>query len=72
MEKALNNKTHKVSNVLLDFIFGEPIPQPEVIEQDTEKAWQAWLDVISARDAASDKGRGDDVFERTVPMAMMH
>ncbi len=66
------NKTHKVSNVLLDFIFGEPIPQPEVIEQDTEKAWQAWLDAITARDAASDKDRDDDVFERTVPMAMMH
>ncbi len=72
MDDALNNKTHKVSNVLLDFIFGEPIPQPEVIEQDTEKAWQAWLDAIRNRDAARDKGQDDDAFERTVPMSMMH
>ena len=72
MEDALNNKTHKVSNVLLDFIFGEPIPQPEVIEQDTEKAWQAWLDAITARDADSRKGRDDAVFQCTVPMSMMH
>ena len=69
---ALINKNHKVSNVLLDFIFGEPIPQPEVIEQDTEQAWQAWLDAMIARDAVSEKARVDDTFERTVPMSLMH
>lgn len=66
----MNNKTHKVSTVLLDFIFGEPIAQPEVIEQDTEQAWQAWLDAMTARDAASDKDRDDDDFAHTVPMSM--
>lgn len=68
----MNNKTHKVSNVLLDFIFGEPIPQPEVIEQDTEKAWQAWLDAVTARDATGDRDRDDEAFARTVPMSIMH
>lgn len=68
----MNNKTHKVSNVLLDFIFGEPIPQPEVIEQDTEKAWQAWLDAVTARDATVDRDRDDEAFARTVPMSIMH
>ena len=72
MEHPLSHKIPKVSNVLLDFIFGEPIPQPEVIEQDTEKAWQAWLDAIVARDAASDKDAGGDAFMRTVPMPLMH
>lgn len=66
------NKTHKVSNVLLDFIFGEPIPQPEVIEQDTEKAWQAWLDAVTTGDATSDMDRNEEAFERTVPMSMLH
>lgn len=68
----MTNKNHKVSNVLLDFIFGEPIPQPEVIEQDTEQAWQAWLAAMIARDAASKKEGVDEPFERTVPMSLMH
>ena len=72
MEDALTHKTPKVSDVLLDFIFGEPIPQPEVIEQDTEKAWQAWLDAIVARDAVNDKDPDSNAFVRTVPMSLMH
>lgn len=72
MEDALNTKTHKVSNVLLDFIFGEPIAQPEVTELDTEKAWQAWLDAMAVRDGNADDGRKDDDFERTLPMSLLH
>lgn len=64
----MNDKTHKVSTVLLDFIFGEPIAQPEVIEQDTEQAWQAWLDAIANRGRA----QVDEKFESTVPMALLH
>lgn len=62
----MNTKAKRVSTVLLDFVFGEPIPQPVVIEQDTEQAWQEWLDAITERDAQHDK----DSFERTVPMLM--
>jgi hypothetical protein len=72
VEDGLNNKTHKVSNVLLDFIFGEPMAQPEVIEQDTEKAWQEWTDAMTARDAADDDRRDTDGFEITRPMSLMH
>jgi len=68
----MNNKTHRVSNVLIDFIFGEPNAQPEVIEEDTETAWQAWLDAMTARDAAGDDGRDDNGFEGTRPMSLMH
>ena len=50
-----------VSTVLLDFVFGEPLPAPEVIEQDTEQAWQEWLDVMADNAA-------QDGFEPTRPM----
>ncbi len=63
----MNTKAKKVSTVLLDFVFGEPIPQPVVIEQDTEQAWQEWLDAMTERDIELNK----DSFERTVPMAML-
>ena len=63
----MNTKAKKVSTVLLDFVFGEPIPQPVVIEQDTEQAWQEWLDAMSERDIELNK----DSFARTVPMAML-
>jgi hypothetical protein len=64
--KIMNVKARKVSTVLLDFVFGEPIPQPVVIEQDTEQAWQEWLDATTERDAQHNK----NAFEPTVPMAM--
>ncbi len=64
----MNDKTRKASTVLLDFIFGEPIAQPEVIEQDTEQAWQAWLEAMASKAQA----RSDDKFEATVPMALLH
>ena len=63
----MNTKAKKVSTVLLDFVFGEPIPQQVVIEQDTEQAWQEWLDAMTERDIELNK----DSFARTVPMAML-
>ena len=63
----MNTKAKQVSTVLLDFVFGEPIPQPVVIEQDTEQAWQEWLDAMTERDIELNK----DSFARTVPMAML-
>lgn len=55
-----------VSTVLLDFVFGEPLPQPEVIEQDTEKAWLEWLDAIADQESMAE-------FADTRPMRMqMH
>jgi hypothetical protein len=53
----------KLSSVVLDFVYGEPLPQPEVVEGDTETAWQRWLDAVSDADAGAD-------FEPTRPMAM--
>ena len=40
-----------VSAVLLDFVFGEPLPQPHVDERDDEQAWQDWLNAIADREA---------------------
>lgn len=63
----MSEKARKVSNVLLDFVFGEPIPQPEVVTQDTEQAWQAWLDAMTAY---ADEKEDKDGFARTMPMLM--
>ncbi len=50
-----------VSAVLLDFVFGEPVPQPEVIEHDSEQAWQEWLDARAKQEMVVE-------FEDTQPM----
>ena len=53
----------KVSTVLLDFVFGEPLPVPEVIEDDTASAWQTWPYAVANRDASQE-------FETTRPMVV--
>jgi hypothetical protein len=67
VREIMSEKARKVSNVLLDFVFGEPIPQPEVVTQDTEQAWQAWLDAMTAQENEKEDKNG---FARTVPMLM--
>jgi len=59
----MKDQARYVSTVLLDFVFGEPLPQPEVVEDDTEKAWQEWLDAIADQQAGA-------TFEDTRPMRM--
>ena len=51
-----------VSAVLLDFVFGEPLPQPEVTENNSEQAWQEWLDARDRQNVVVE-------FEDTQPMA---
>ncbi len=51
----------KVSTVLLDFVFGEPLP--EVIGDDTASAWQTWLGAVANRDVSQE-------FETTRPMVL--
>lgn len=59
-EKA---KARNVSTALLDFVFGEPLPQPEVVERNDEQGWQAWL--------AAKQHQGSVVdFEDTRPTAL--
>lgn len=65
----MSEKARKVSNVLLDFVFGEPLAQPEVVAQDTEQAWQAWLDAMAACETETETV-GKDGFARTMPMLM--
>ena len=50
-----------VSTAVLDFVFGEPLPEPDVVESDTEQAWQQWLDAMRDREL-------DDDFQDTQPM----
>ena len=33
----------KISQLLLDFVFGAARPQTEALEADSEAAWQRWL-----------------------------
>lgn len=54
------SKARNVSAVLLDFVFGEPMPQPEVIERNDEQAWEAWLAARKHQDTVVD-------FEDTQP-----
>ncbi len=53
--------SRSVSAVLLDFVFGEPLPQPEVVEHNSEQAWQEWLDARAKQDVVVE-------FEDTQPM----
>ena len=50
-----------VSTIVLDLVFGEPLPKPEVVELETEQAWQDWLDSMADRAV-------DDGFVTTQPM----
>jgi hypothetical protein len=50
-----------MSAVVLDFVFGDPLPQPEVVEHDNEQAWQEWLDAKARQESVVD-------FEDTQPM----
>ena len=36
-----------MAEVLLDFVFGDPLPVPEVIEEDTAEVWQKWLNAVA-------------------------
>jgi len=61
--KKMQTPSRKVSTVLLDFVFGEPLPVPEVIEDDTASAWQNWLDAVARQETSLD-------FEPTMPMVL--
>lgn len=57
----MDGRTRTVSTVVLDFVFGAPMPEPEVLEKDTEQAWQDWLDAMAERSTG-------DAFENTRPL----
>ena len=45
------NQGRGVSALLLDFVFGDPMPQPEVVVRDDEPAWQDWLNALADQQA---------------------
>ncbi len=57
----METQPRSVSAVLLDFVFGEPLPQPQVIEENSESAWQAWLNAMADQEAVVE-------FEDTEPL----
>ena len=59
----METRARNVSTILLDFVFGEPIPQPEVIEASTEEAWQQWLNAMADKEAVIE-------FEDTKPLEL--
>ena len=60
-KKDMDAPGKTVSTAVLDFVFGEPLPEPDVVESDTEQAWQQWLDAMRDREL-------DDDFQDTQPM----
>ena len=59
MKKSPRN----VSTVLLDLVFGEPLPVPEVVVDDSAEAWQRWLNAVADQEAQVE-------FEPTRPQAL--
>lgn len=46
----------------------DPLPQPEVVESNTDTAWGRWEDLAKSEDVhKQDEAKGPD-FEDTVPM----
>ena len=58
-----SGQVRNVSTLLRDFVFGEPLPQPEVVESNDEQAWQDWLNSMADLEAVIE-------FEDTVPSAL--
>ncbi len=52
-----------VSATVLDFMFGEPLPVPEVVVEDSAEAWQQWLNAVADQKAVVD-------FEPTQPQVL--
>jgi hypothetical protein len=50
-----------VSTVVLDLVFGQPLPVPEVVVEDSAEAWQQWLNAAADQEATVD-------FEPTQPL----
>ena len=48
------------SGMLPDFVTGDRLPQPEVIERDSAEAWQQWLDAVAELECVAE-------FEPTHP-----
>ena len=44
----MNLQTARRRLVLTDFVFGEPIPVPEVQEENSAEAWLKWLHAVAA------------------------
>lgn len=49
----------------------DPLPQPEVVESDTDTAWALWQDVLSTEDHAAAPEPEAPTFADTVPMGLV-
>lgn len=52
-----------VSTAVPDFAFGEPLPVPEVVVEDSAEAWQQWLHAVADQEAEVE-------FEPTQPTGL--
>jgi len=46
----------------------DPLPQPDVVESDTETAWGRWEELLASDDTGGDGEPPPPNFEDTVPM----
>jgi len=49
--ERVQSTPRNVSAVLLDFVFGDPLPVPEVVVEDSAEAWQRWLNAVADQEA---------------------
>lgn len=59
--KRTPTPSRTVSTAVLDFVFGEPLPVPDVVVEDSAEAWQQWLNAVADQEEMVD-------FEPTQPM----
>jgi|GEM_PF-2451324 len=60
-QKRKASPPRDVSTVVPDLVFGQPLPLPEMVVEDSAEAWQQWLNAVADQEAAVD-------FERTQPL----
>lgn len=60
-QKRKASPPRDVSTVVLDLVFGQPLPVPEVVVEDSAEAWQQWLNAVADQEATVD-------FEPTQPL----
>lgn len=53
-QKRKTSPPSDVSTVVLDLVFGQPLPVPEVVVEDSAEAWQQWLNAVADQEAPVD------------------
>lgn len=61
------NKKASIGSVLVDFLFGDRGPLPEVDEQDSETFWSLWDEAVEKLDRDARKRAPAELAAAAVP-----